>query len=199
MGIQEKILEYLSAYGKKDKFKLARALKTDVAKVTNALDLLREGGSIEIKEGRAILIKGKKPISKPRKQKKQKVEVKEQAEEVEEKEKEVPEEEKKEDFEEKTEEIPEQFGVKEEEERVEGTVKFYNPNKGFGFITGDDEKEYYVHESGLKEGVTIEADDRVSFKIVQGDKGPKAEEVENLTQSGGQFRRTDQEHDQNAA
>ncbi|MCD6274500.1 MAG: cold-shock protein [Candidatus Aenigmarchaeota archaeon] len=40
---------------------------------------------------------------------------------------------------------------------IEGTVKFFNTLKNFGFITGDDGKEYLVHSSGLKEG------DKVSF------------------------------------
>ena len=63
---------------------------------------------------------------------------------------------------------------------TEGTVKFFNEEKHFGFIAGDDGKEYFVHSSGLKEGVTIAEGDKVSFKIVEGDKGPKAEEVEKL-------------------
>jgi len=63
---------------------------------------------------------------------------------------------------------------------VEGTVKFFNDMKNFGFIDGDDGKSYFVHTSGLKEGVNIKEGDRVSFKAVAGDKGPKAEEVEKL-------------------
>ena len=63
---------------------------------------------------------------------------------------------------------------------VEGTVKFFNGMKGYGFINGDDEKTYFVHKTGLKEGVEIDEGDRVSFKAVEGDKGPKAEEVEKL-------------------
>ena len=63
---------------------------------------------------------------------------------------------------------------------VTGVVKFFNPNKSFGFITGDDGKEYFVHESGLKEGVSITEGDKVSFEVVQGDKGPKAEQVEKI-------------------
>jgi CspA family cold shock protein len=63
---------------------------------------------------------------------------------------------------------------------VEGTVKFFNPMKNFGFITGDDGKDYFVHSSGLKEGTSIAEGDRVSFKVVEGDKGPKAEEVEKI-------------------
>ena len=63
---------------------------------------------------------------------------------------------------------------------VEGTVKFFNGMKNYGFINGDDGKTYFVHGTGLKEGVEIDEGDRVSFKAVEGDKGPKAEEVEKL-------------------
>ncbi|MBI2653822.1 cold-shock protein [Candidatus Woesearchaeota archaeon] len=63
---------------------------------------------------------------------------------------------------------------------VEGTVKFFNRMKHFGFISGDDGNEYFVHASGLKEGTSITEGDKVSFKVVQGDRGPKAEEVEKL-------------------
>ena len=61
---------------------------------------------------------------------------------------------------------------------VEGTVKFFNSMKHFGFIAGDDGKEYFVHASGLKAGTTIGEGDKVSFNVVQGDKGLKAEQVE---------------------
>lgn len=63
---------------------------------------------------------------------------------------------------------------------VTGVVKFYNPNKSFGFITGDDGKDYFVHSSGLKEGVDITEGDKVSFEVVEGDKGLKAEQVEKM-------------------
>jgi CspA family cold shock protein len=63
---------------------------------------------------------------------------------------------------------------------VEGTVKFFNRMKGYGFINGDDGKAYFVHKTGLKEGVEIDEGDKVSFEIVQGDKGPKAEKVGKL-------------------
>ena len=64
---------------------------------------------------------------------------------------------------------------------VEGTVKFFNSMKHFGFIAGEDGKEYFVHASGLKEGTSIAEGDRVSFNVVQGDKGLKAEQVEKLS------------------
>ncbi len=63
---------------------------------------------------------------------------------------------------------------------VEGTVKFFNADKRFGFIAGDDGKEYFVHESALKAGTSITKDDKVSFKPAQGDKGLKAEDVEKI-------------------
>ncbi len=63
---------------------------------------------------------------------------------------------------------------------VEGTVKFFNRSRNYGFINGDDGKTYFVHGTGLKEGVQIDEGDKVSFKAVEGEKGPKAEEVEKL-------------------
>ena len=54
---------------------------------------------------------------------------------------------------------------------VTGVVKFFNETKSFGFITGDDGKDYFVHISGLKEGVEITDGDKVSFDVVKGDKG----------------------------
>ncbi len=60
---------------------------------------------------------------------------------------------------------------------MEGTVKFFNRGRGFGFIAGDDGNEYFVHATGLKEGVNIKEGDRVSFSSTEGDRGPKAENV----------------------
>ena len=61
---------------------------------------------------------------------------------------------------------------------MKGTVKFFNEMKGFGFIAGEDGKEYFVHRSGLKEGVMLHENDAVTFDVVEGDRGPKAENVE---------------------
>ena len=69
---------------------------------------------------------------------------------------------------------------KEENKMIEGTVKFFNVMKHFGFIAGDDGKEYFVHSSGLKEGTSITDGDKVTFTVVQGDRGLKAEEVEKV-------------------
>ena len=60
---------------------------------------------------------------------------------------------------------------------MKGTVKFFNANNGFGFIQGEDGKEYFVHKTGLNEGVRLNDNDAVVFDVVEGDRGPKAENV----------------------
>lgn len=60
---------------------------------------------------------------------------------------------------------------------MKGTVKFFNNMKGFGFIAGEDGKEYFVHQTGLKEGVSLNENDSVEFDIEEGDRGPKAVNV----------------------
>jgi len=60
---------------------------------------------------------------------------------------------------------------------VNGTVKFFNDQKGFGFIGGEDGKDYFVHKTGLEAGVILNEDDSVSFDVEQGEKGPKAVNV----------------------
>ena len=60
---------------------------------------------------------------------------------------------------------------------MKGTIKFFNSAKGFGFIAGEDGKEYFVHKSGLKVDVMLNQNDLVTFDVIQGDKGPKAANV----------------------
>ena len=60
---------------------------------------------------------------------------------------------------------------------MKGTVKFFNSMKGFGFISGEDGNEYFVHRSGLDEGVMLNENDSVEFEVEQGDRGPKAVNV----------------------
>jgi CspA family cold shock protein len=55
-----------------------------------------------------------------------------------------------------------------------GTVKFYNEAKGFGFIKTDS-KEYFVHASGLKD--QVKENDEVQFDVEEGKKGPMAVNV----------------------
>ncbi len=60
---------------------------------------------------------------------------------------------------------------------MKGTVKFFNDMKGFGFIAGEDGNEYFVHQTGLKEGVRLQQNDSVTFDVEKGDRGPKAVNV----------------------
>ena len=60
---------------------------------------------------------------------------------------------------------------------MEGTVKFFNRKKGFGFINGEDSKDYFVHFTGLAQGTFLRDNDKVSCEPVEGDKGLKAEKV----------------------
>lgn len=60
---------------------------------------------------------------------------------------------------------------------MKGTVKFYNPRKGFGFIIGEDGKEYFVHMSGLQEGVKLFDNDKVEFDLKETERGPNAVNV----------------------
>ena len=64
----------------------------------------------------------------------------------------------------------------------EGTVKWFNESKGFGFIEQDGGKDVFVHHSAIQsEGFrTLQEGDRVSFDVVEGQKGPAAENVVTL-------------------
>ena len=68
---------------------------------------------------------------------------------------------------------------------MEGIVKFFNRKKGFGFIHGDDEKDYFVHFTALPRNVFLRDNDRVSFESVEGDRGLKADKVQ-LLQKGSE-------------
>ena len=60
---------------------------------------------------------------------------------------------------------------------MNGTVKFFNVSKGFGFVIADDEKEYFVHITAIEPEVTLRENDAVTFDIEEGDRGPKAVNV----------------------
>lgn len=62
---------------------------------------------------------------------------------------------------------------------MKGTVKWYDAVKGFGFIQSEDNKDLFVHRSGVKDNVfSLEAGQSVEFEIKENDKGPVAFNVE---------------------
>ncbi len=64
-------------------------------------------------------------------------------------------------------------------EREIGTVKWFNSTKGFGFIERENEKDVFVHYSEIDDTGyrSLEEGQRVEFTVVDGDKGPQAQNV----------------------
>jgi CspA family cold shock protein len=60
-----------------------------------------------------------------------------------------------------------------------GTVKWFNSTKGFGFIERDNQKDVFVHYSEINTTGyrTLEEGQRVEFTVVDGQKGPQAQNV----------------------
>ena len=70
----------------------------------------------------------------------------------------------------------------------EGKVKWFNAKKGYGFIATEDGRDVFVHYSSISsQGYkTLDEGDAVSFDIVEGEKGPRAENVVPQAQGSGQ-------------
>jgi len=64
-----------------------------------------------------------------------------------------------------------------------GTVKWFDETKGYGFITSEDGGDIFVHHSSIQgDGFkSLIEGDSVSFEVEQGEKGPKAVNVEKLS------------------
>ncbi|MGV8131444.1 MAG: cold-shock protein [Candidatus Pacearchaeota archaeon] len=60
---------------------------------------------------------------------------------------------------------------------MNGKIKFFNEIKGFGFVTGEDGKDYFLHSTGIVGGASLTKDDSVTFETEKTDKGLKAVKV----------------------
>jgi len=62
---------------------------------------------------------------------------------------------------------------------MNGTVKWFNGEKGFGFITGEDGKDVFAHFSQIKSDgyKSLDEGQKVSYDVVKGPKGPQAENI----------------------
>ena len=65
-------------------------------------------------------------------------------------------------------------------ERIQGTVKWFNSSKGYGFISQENGEDVFVHyKSIIGEGYkTLNENDKVEFVVTEGQKGPQAADVE---------------------
>lgn len=60
---------------------------------------------------------------------------------------------------------------------MKGTVKWFNRIRGYGFIKGEDDKEYFVHKTELPEGKFLDDNDEVEFETAETDKGLQAQNI----------------------
>ena len=74
----------------------------------------------------------------------------------------------------------------EDQVMAHGIVKWFNDQKGFGFIAQDDGPDVFVHHSAIESAGfrSLTEGDQVEFEVTQGPKGPQATSVRKLTATG---------------
>jgi CspA family cold shock protein len=60
---------------------------------------------------------------------------------------------------------------------MQGSIKRLVPDRGFGFVTGDDGAEYFVHRSEVSEWDRLAEGSPVTFEAAAGPKGPRAKDL----------------------
>lgn len=73
--------------------------------------------------------------------------------------------------------------TQETSDKHKGKVKFFNEFKGFGFIRAENEEEYFVHISNIKDQLALDTGMKVEFDVEEGDKGMKAVQVDILSKN----------------
>lgn len=63
---------------------------------------------------------------------------------------------------------------------MKGTVKWFNPRKGFGFIIGENGKDIFVHRTDVPTGIFLNEGDSVEYEVETTEKKPRAINIKKL-------------------
>lgn len=63
---------------------------------------------------------------------------------------------------------------------MKGKVKMFNTERGFGFVTGEDGKDVYVHSTAITGGAVLSVGDAVEYDVEAGERGPRAKNLKKL-------------------
>jgi CspA family cold shock protein len=63
---------------------------------------------------------------------------------------------------------------------MKGNIKWYNIRKGYGFITGEDNNEVFVHRTAIPTDISLNEGDKVQYDVESSERGPQAKNVKKL-------------------
>ncbi len=63
---------------------------------------------------------------------------------------------------------------------MKGKIKMFNAERGFGFVTGEDGKDAYVHSSAIEGGATLAMGDTIEYEVEAGERGLRAKNVKKV-------------------